>query len=75
MCDGDKRFGGVRIFQVWIGVKIRILSWYHFFQLSKKLLEVRLLGRGGGDFWGHANVMNKKVGCQNSRFELGWEQM
>ena len=75
MCCGDQRWGGVRIFQVWVGVTFRSLSWTQLSQLSRKLLDVSLLGRGGGYFRGHVNGINGRLGCQSIDVRFGWEQV
>ena len=71
MCGGDHRWSGVRIFQVWVGVKVSSLSCPQLFQLSKKFLEVGLLGRGGGYFRGHSNGINGRAGCWNIGVGIG----
>ena len=73
VCGGDQRWGGVIIFQVWVGVTIRVLIWSQLFQLMKNFLHVSLFGRVGGYFWGHTNVINGRVGFRNSGLGIGWE--
>ena len=43
-------------------------------QLINKFLYVSLLGRGGGYFWGHANIINVREGIRNSGVGLGRER-
>ena len=47
ICGGYMRGRGVIILQVWVGVKVRSLSWPQVFQLGEKFLEVILMGRVG----------------------------
>ena len=63
--------GGVRIFQVWVGVTFRSLSWTQLSQFSSKLLEISFLGRVGGYFRGHSNGINGRVGCRSIEVRLG----
>ena len=67
--------GGVRIFQVWVGVTVISLSWIQVFQLRNKFLEFSLLGRGGEYFWYHANGINRISGCRNIGLVIGREHV
>ena len=49
------------------------LSCLHCFQLGKKLLEVRLLGRYGEYFRGHVNGINGRAGLCKSGVGIVWE--
>ena len=55
-------WGGVSRFQVWVCGTVRSLIWTQFFQLSTNLMEVILLGRGGGYLWFHNNGINGRAG-------------
>ena len=63
MCGGYQRCGGVIIFQFLVGVTVSILSWYPLVQLNKNFLEFCLIGRGGREFWGDINGINRLAVC------------
>ena len=66
---------GLIIFQVYIGVTVSRLICHQLLQLSKKVLEVILLGRSVGYFWGYYNGINGRVAFRNSGLRLGWERV